>query len=87
MGVCDSIARRKNAQADGDLAVAGAALALIDVAEMVERLFPRRPRTPKSKVMGRPAYSREAIVRALLLVAHPDVAVPSVGGADPAVAQ
>ena len=27
--------------------------------------------------MGRPAYSREAIVRALLLVAHPDVAVPS----------
>ena len=28
--------------------------------------------------MGRPAYSREAIVRALLLVAHPDVAAPSV---------
>ena len=28
--------------------------------------------------MGRPAYSRKAIVRALLLVAHPDAAVPSV---------
>ena len=67
MGVCDSIARQKNAQADGggDLVDACAALALIDIAWLVASLFPRKPKTAKGRVMGRPAYSRRAIVRAL----------------------